>query len=246
MRSTSTIFLLCCFVVSACNNKKTITTENEGIIPSYPLTINISEGLKNQTKIKLSDIADSIKYITLSKDKTVAINFVFYLSLTDSNIIAQVSQSPFLRFDLDGKFVDSIGRIGRGPNEYMPGSKFTIDPTSNEIIVYRNFLHDFVRFNSEGKFIDRHPLKFGYSIESFECLFDSIFALFPVYDGREVVDNNIRKDMILLGLFRQDGIKLAGINHPAQTIPSDFIASRFAMGSPINRNNYFNNEVVTP
>src|SRR5512136_1385425 len=100
MRNISTILLLCCFVISACNNKKTIIIENDEITPPYPFTINIYEGLKNQTEIKLSDIADSIKYIILSREKKVAVNFVFYVSLTDSSIIAEVSQCPFLRFNL--------------------------------------------------------------------------------------------------------------------------------------------------
>ena len=212
----------------------------------YPYTIDVNEGLKNQSDLKLSDIADSIKYVILSKDKTVVINFIFFIALTDNNIIASLSQTPFMRFDLNGNFLDTIGLFGRGPTEYMPGSKFAIDPVSKEIIVYRNFLHDFVRFDSNGKFIYKHPLKISNSIESFECLSPSVFALFPVYDGRELTNDNVRNDMILLGLFNKDGSRLSVINHPAKNIPSDFVPTKYVYGSPVNRNTYFNNEVVTP
>lgn len=238
--------MLCLLILCSCHNRKTLSSEISQNLSSYPYTIDINEGLKNQTELKLSDIADSIKYIILSKEKAVAINFIFYIAITDSNIIASVSQSPFMRFDLNGKFLDFIGQFGRGPTEYLPGSKFAIDPVSKEIIVYRNFLHDYVSFDPDGKFIGKHPLKISNNIESFVCLSPSIFAFFQVYDGRELFSENVRKNMILLGLFSQNGTRLSVIDHPAKNIPSDFIPTRYIPGSPVDRNTYFNNEVVTP
>lgn len=246
MRTNSAIYFLCFLLSFSCRNEKKITPEGSELIPPYPLTINVNEGLKNQATLRLSEVADSIRYIILSEERDVAINFVFEVALTDSAIIAAVSQCPFLVFDLNGKFLDTIGRFGRGPHEYMPGSNFSVDPVSGDIIVYRNFLHDFISFDFNGGFIDNDISELSGSIESFVCLPSSKMALFPAYDGREVLDDNIRKSMILMGLFDQKGNKLSEIMHPAQNIPSDFVASRFIFGMPVNRNTYFKNEIVTP
>lgn len=245
MKNFYTIIVLLCLTVFSCNDKKTVSGNKTDTISSYPYTINVSEGLKNQTIIKLSDVADSIRYVILSKDKTVAVNFVFEVALTDSNIITSVSQCPFLIFDLSGKFLDTIGRFGRGPEEYMQGSKFSVDPASGDIIVYRNFLHEYIFFDPDGRFKGKHSRISANSIESFESLGGSKFAIFPIYDGREVAEDNIRKNMILLGLFDRNGNKLSGISHPARNIPEDFIPLRFITGTPTSRNTYFNNEVVT-
>lgn len=246
MRTSSTIFFLCFLLCFSCRNEKNVTKDDSGLIPPYPFTINVNEGLKNQTTLRLSEVADSIRYVILSEERNVAINFVFEVALTDSAIIASVSQCPFLVFDMNGKFLDTIGRFGRGPHEYMPGSKFSVDPASGDIIVYRNFLHDFISFDFNGGFIDNDIPELSGSIESFVCLPGSRMALFPVYDGREVLDANIRKSMILMGLSDQNGNKLSEISHPAQKIPADFVASRFIAGAPVNRNTYFKNEIVTP
>ena len=246
MRTSSAIYFLCFLLNLSCRNEKNITAENSELIPPYPLTINVNEGLKNQTTLRLSDVADSIRYVILSEERDVVVNFVFEVALTDSAILTSVSQCPFLVFDLNGKFLDTIGRFGRGPHEYMPGSKFSADPSSGDIIVYRNFLHDFISFDLNGGYIDNEIPELSFSIESFVCLPGSKLALFPVYDGRELLDANFRKSMILMGLFDQDGNKLSEISHPVQNIPSDFVASRFIAGSPVNRNTYFKNEIVTP
>ncbi len=246
MRTSSAIYFLCFLLSFSCSNEKNITSEGSDLIPPYPLTINVNEGLKNQATLRLSEVADSIRYVILSEERDVAVNFVFEAALTDSAIITSVSQCPFLVFDLNGKFLDTIGRFGRGPHEYMPGSKFSSDPASGDIIVYRNFLHDFISFDLNGGFIDNEIPELSFSIESFVCLPGSRLALFPAYDGRELLDYNFRKSMILMGLFDRNGNKLSEISHPVQNIPSDFVPSRFVTGSPVNRNTYFKNEIVTP
>ncbi|MDX9946672.1 MAG: 6-bladed beta-propeller [Bacteroidales bacterium] len=246
MRTNTTIFFLFFLLFFSCRNEKIFTPEGSELISSYPLTINVNEGLKNQATLRLSEVADSIRYVILSEERDVAVNFVFEVALTDSAIIAAVSQCPFLVFDLNGKFLDTIGRFGRGPHEYMPGSKFSVDPASGEIIVYRNFLHDFISFDFNGGFIERDIPELSVSIESFVCLPGSRLALFPTYDGRELLDYNFRKSMIHMGLFDKDGNKLSEISHPVQNIPSDFVPSRFVPGSPVNRNTFFKNEIVTP
>lgn len=238
--------VICCLGISSCGNNPSSNEEGSDHNFSYPATIRPAEGLKNQARIKLSEVADSIGYVILSPDKTIAVNFVFEVELTDSAIITAVSQCPFLIFDLNGRFLDTIGGFGRGPHEYMPGSKFSIDPFTREIIVYRNFLHDYVRFDSQGRFIDKHPLRFTGNPESLIILSGDRLALFPVYDGREVLEDKIRSSMILMGIFDQTGNILSEISHPARNIPSDFDPSRFITGTPLGRNTFYNNEVVTP
>lgn len=243
-RFYSLLFIV--IVFNSCKDQKSQTTRIDAEVKPYPHTINIKEGLENPIELKLSDIADSVKYVILSKEKEVVINMVFYIALSDSNIIAHVSQSPFLRFDLNGKFINTIGKIGRGPGEYQSGSSFTIGLNSNLLYIKRNFQYDFAYYNLSGNYIGKLPFKFYTSVQAFEGLSDSRFAIFPAYDRQEIKNNaSIRQNMILFGLFDRNGNKLIGINHPAKNIPSDFEPSKFIMAPPVNTNTYFNDEIVT-
>jgi hypothetical protein len=80
----------------------------------------MEKGLENNDQLKLSEIADSIKYAVLSKDRKVLIGSLGRLQMTDNYIYIN-SEGLVMRFDLTGRFLNSYGGIGRGPEEYLAG-----------------------------------------------------------------------------------------------------------------------------
>lgn len=67
-------------------------------------------------QVILSDIASDIKYIPL--DNSIQINRLIDIVLSSNDIILSSADIGLLRYDLQGKLLNRIGSIGRGPNEY--------------------------------------------------------------------------------------------------------------------------------
>jgi hypothetical protein len=127
----------------------------------YPYKIDLVKGLENQEIFKLSDIADSIKYIKLSNLNNLNFAYINDLELFNDNIIVEVqAENPvILRFNTSGEYLNMIGRYGRGPGEYLEGSNFSMDIENGSVIVLRNFLHDFLEFKITGEYADRFNIK---------------------------------------------------------------------------------------
>jgi hypothetical protein len=222
----------------SCNSEKTEVSNLQAVVKPYPHVINIKEGYDNHAQIKLSSIADSIKYIVLSKEKDVIISAFPFLQMTDSDIYINF-RGLIYRFALSGKFLNTIGKIGRGPKEYMSGSPFAISPYSNTVFVKRNYTDDYISYKSSGEFIGKISLKKSDNVWEFRCLSDSIF----VYTFNYIfMREKSLDDIILCGLFNKKGDKIQVIEHPAKKTSLDVDNSR--LGIPPPGFTFYNNEVV--
>jgi len=229
-----TLFIL----LVSCSNKKNPEDDSIAIEKPYPHIIDIKEGFANPAEIKLSSIADSIKYIVLSKEKDVIINAFPFLQMNESDIYINF-RGLIYRFALSGKFLNTIGKMGRGPEEYMPGSPFAISSPSNTIYVKRNYMDDYTSYKSSGEFIGKIPLKKSDNVWEFRCLSDSIF----VYTFNYIfMREKSLDDIILCGLFNRKGDKIQVIEHPAKKTPLNVDNSR--LGIPPPGFTFYNNEVV--
>ena len=114
MKAKTRISILYMLILVSCTNQRTNIKSDFELVKPYPHIINMTEGLKNSKQLKLSDIADSIKYIVLSKNKDVLIGSFRRLQMADNDIYIN-SDNLVMRFDLSGNFLNSFGNIGRGP-----------------------------------------------------------------------------------------------------------------------------------
>jgi hypothetical protein len=83
-------------------------------------------------KITLAGIADDIKYVPLDS------NFPFTpynYRITPGFIYTSTKNSGILKFDRQGKLINTIGRKGRGPGEFSSGFKFTVDEKSGDVFI---------------------------------------------------------------------------------------------------------------
>ena len=89
---TKTVFLILFLSLIACTNQRKKNTGDPGSVKPYPHIINMTEGFKNKTQIKLSDIADSIRYIVFSGNKEVLIGGVQSIQMaTAIFILSQIT-----------------------------------------------------------------------------------------------------------------------------------------------------------
>jgi hypothetical protein len=228
-------FLTICI---SCNNRTPSSSDITPTLP-YPHVINIKEALDKPVSIKLSEIADSIRYVVLSKDKTVLTKRFLNLEMAGDDIFIQIGGSLIFRFDSKGTFLNNVGEIGRGPEEYLNGSSFSINPLFRIVYVCRNYLEDFVSYDFNGTFLKKLPFDLKNYIGSFKFISDSTFFIYPVYSGIAP------DDMFLFGIFNLNGKIIKSISHPAKNIPVDFNASKFVVGGPWPIDTYFKGELIT-
>lgn len=219
LKIISTVVFFTMLAVSCTSKKTAQRTDMDGVKP-YPHFIDISKGFDNPSKIKLSEIADSIRYIVLSKDKQKVIGDIGKIQISDNNIYLRLSRSedPIMRFDMTGKFLNSFGNIGRGPKEYLPGSVFTTTPNDNKIIVFRSAMDSYLTFETNGNYIETIDFPVSRTMFDFRSLSDSAFLCTFYYVGSFMKDYIVNSINSSAGLFDLNGNPINLIEHPLKKV----------------------------
>lgn len=89
-----------------------------------------------ENTINLSEIADNVTYIRL--DKTFPLDLIYKYEFVNNSIYLSAKDIGILVYNRDGKFLRRIGKIGRGPGEYLFPMFFTIDDKTETIYVLDN------------------------------------------------------------------------------------------------------------
>ncbi|MGI6323035.1 MAG: 6-bladed beta-propeller [Bacteroidales bacterium] len=120
------------------------------MINSRFYTINYENLLKNKRMVYLSQIASDVKYIPLETNPSCLINqhqsVKFFL--TDRWIFVQ-NVNHVLKFSVDGRFINKIGRPGRGPGEIGIINSMSVIPDKEMIVIYDFRKLFFFSFNGD-------------------------------------------------------------------------------------------------
>jgi len=208
---TIPVFILLLFF-SCTNHRKGNTGDSESVRP-YPHVINMNEGFKNAGQIKLSDIADSIRYIVLSEDKKVLLGNVQNIQMSDSNIYIK-SNNLVYRFDLSGNLLNSFGSVGRGPAEYLPGSIYTLTPDFKKVIILRNMMYEYLLYKTDGELIGKRDYPHNRNLFSFVSISDSAFMVTFYYAGNFMTEDYLKTMPGIAGLFDLRFKPIAVIENP--------------------------------
>lgn len=148
-------------IVTIYNN--TIVSQN--LITTYDLAL-----LPKPSMIKLSDLGCiDIKYIPLeSKDQCLitAIDLVFFNDYSINKLIPGdgyfllKNGNNVLKFSEDGKFISSIGNIGRGPEEITNIDDLDIDKENQNIYLVSGWQKKFCIYSPNGQFIRSFSVPF--------------------------------------------------------------------------------------
>lgn len=83
----------------------------------------------------LSDLGESIKYLPLESHPDFLLNFIYKLNIFQDNIFVSDRERVY-QFDVNGRFVREIGKVGRGPGEHTGRVRFAINPYQGELLIY--------------------------------------------------------------------------------------------------------------
>jgi len=229
------------FFISSCSNRRTTLESIEKVKP-YPHIVRLGEGLNNEVQIKLSDIADSIRYVVLSKDKEVIIGSFRRLQLTDRDIYIN-SDGLIMRFDISGRFLNSFGHTGRGPEEYLPGSPYSLTTDNKQIVISKGIVPDYLYFKPDGQYIGKKVLPYSRNMFDFIFVSDSSMLITYYFIGRFMNRDYLNAMPWLAGLFNFDGKPLGVIENPLiNTTISDPDLKRVILTNPVFTQ--FDNRVV--
>ena len=212
-----TILLVLLISLVACTNQRKRDNGDSDTIKPYPHIINMEEGFNNTSQILLSEIADSIKYIVLSKDKKVIIGSPWRLQMTDEEIY-MISENIVMRFDLSGNFLNSFGRNGRGPEEYLNGSVYSTTPASDKVLILRSLMQDYLLYKPNGDYIGKKDISYSRNLFDFVCLSDSAFLFTFWFHGAFMKGDLLSGMSCIAGIFDPEGKPIKVIEHPLKNI----------------------------
>src|SRR4030042_248446 len=132
-----------------------------------------------EKEISLSDIADDITYVQF--DNSIPIdgtNPNFAPIYVNNKIYLFENETGILTFRGDGKFLNKVGKYGRGPGEYIRGSEFTVDEKTGTLYVC-DFGNIVKVFSVAGEFLRDFSLnKYGGSIDEIQFYNDCLFITY--------------------------------------------------------------------
>lgn len=126
------------------------------------LTFNLKE-LPKVSTIKLSELGfDDIEYIPLeTNDLSVmsGTNDIFFpIRINSGEKFFLVSRfNTILKFSDDGRFLMKIGKVGRGPNEFMVAHDVEVNEKTNEIYLLARWQKKFFVYSESGELIRKIP-----------------------------------------------------------------------------------------
>ena len=113
----------------------------------YQLKISPIEPHTNS--ITLSELADDIMYVPL--DNIFPVGLIYSMRILPGSIYLSIKDIGIVRFDRKGRYINNIGRKGRGPGEYRYGLHFTVDDENRRVYIVDN--EKIKVYSSSGRFV---------------------------------------------------------------------------------------------
>ena len=112
--------------------------------------IDITTGLISEpVEIKLSNFTSEIEYIFLETHKKCLLYRIDKVMQDDSLYFVYNKQQLFI-FNQNGEFIRQIGRLGKGPGEYLRIMDFTLITSKDNILIYDSDQHKVIKYNYDG------------------------------------------------------------------------------------------------
>jgi hypothetical protein len=158
-----------------CKSKPEQKDRSDGIdLKNTFFTIDLPELMNKKREVKLSEIANSVEYVPLETTQNSILGTISEAKFTkDCIFIAQGRGQPIVQFDRSGKFIRTIGSIGRGPKEYVVMRCLNVDDGNKVIYVLSSYNGNVQAYSFDGDFIKtiRFPQSYGDIVWARDSLF---------------------------------------------------------------------------
>ena len=218
------------FLAFSCSNKQSSQDSKEIYVDfknGSPTVVNSPDDLFNY-----SNYLDTVIYVQLETSDNCLIGVVNDIHLVNDKLFIQANNNVFV-FDLNGKFISKVSRVGRGHGEYGKMAWFDVNPSNNEISIYDVTSHRILVYSVEGDFI--RQFTFEHIPRDF-CVLPNGNYLFYTPDYMEnhyrgvwqtdPVGNYINQPLVLSGKATEGVL----VNHYLMHINNDVVGVMGPMG----------------
>jgi hypothetical protein len=153
MKSLKTLLASLLCLIGCINQEKSITSE------ALPISVEFSE----EDVLLFSDFVDSLHTIRLESTTQSILGNIIRVSRVNTHsylILERVAtEVRLLLFSNEGKFIRSIGQIGRGPGEYVTITAYAYDDATETVHIYDQTQMSFYKYKLSGDFIEKLDTK---------------------------------------------------------------------------------------
>ncbi|MDR0603462.1 MAG: 6-bladed beta-propeller [Bacteroidales bacterium] len=112
--------------------------------------------------LKYSEIFESVSFVRLETHDSALIGSIDKIVVADNKfvILDETSAKMVFVFDNNGKFLNRIGSIGEGPEEYKRPDDIVYDKYKDELLVWSNDDKSIFQFKLDGTFLGKIKTKF--------------------------------------------------------------------------------------
>jgi len=138
MRHSLTLLTTLLLILHSCTTKPEKNRQQDVQIqlPEFEsYEFEIRKNMEHHGELLLSTIANEIRYIPLETTSACLLSRCRRVEIFNDNIYVADTKALY-KFDMDGSFIQQIGKIGNGPGEYGSVLWFNFIDHTNEIILY--------------------------------------------------------------------------------------------------------------
>lgn len=148
----ATCGLLALFMLAACNHHQQT---------SEITSINIVDGIKNPTELKVSDLGKTIRYIALETTDSCLIGNDPQIKVWNDKLLIYTSTQCMLFDKETGKFIGSIGHKGDDPEAYNSTTPHL--NALNQLLYFSQGTSKLVKYDQRGKYAGTITIPTSYS-----------------------------------------------------------------------------------
>jgi len=140
----------------SCNN---LTRIPENHVAKDENIISILPNKEDLKPIDLTPYLDSVKYVKLELTDESIIGSIDKLIIYEERIyILDTKTRSLFIFDMEGRYLHKIARVGQGPGEYIHLDFFDIDRENKQIVLTDLMAYWVMRYDMDGKFLFRQKI----------------------------------------------------------------------------------------
>jgi hypothetical protein len=166
MKTICSLFTFCLFLI----NQLVVGQSGDGNI------IRLKADFANSKKVKMSDLFSEIRYLPLETNPNCLIGYM-NIPVFGKDILVKSHDGGgnIYRFSRDGKFLNEIGKKGRGPGEYVDNVDVRL--IGDTVFVVSNFTNNIICYSLKGEFLKNYHLNIEGRPKSIVQLQDKSFMI---------------------------------------------------------------------
>lgn len=182
MKNCFLLIAIASFLLGCSGNKKENTLQDEEGTPVINLS---SDNVSKVALLPLSEAAAKVEIVSLEVTDESLIGEITKMKVTDSDIwVKHYKDNHVLRFSRSGKFLNKVGKVGQGPEEYIRMADFFVDENTKEVYIQTTIVGVKV-YDYEGNY-KRTAAK-----TSPDDVFMTMYFQFALYDNKFFIAQNM-------------------------------------------------------